>query len=1116
MAAEFYLKTLGVPRLETAAGSEIRIRVRKHLAVLIVLAVEGGKVRRDRLVGMLWPTSRPDRARGSLATAISFLRGKLGGDAIEPGRDFVELSPGLVSLDLERLEKGEIIGDDFTPLLEVDAFLNGFELESLPEFEAWRDRHHARLLPAIEKGLLGLTDHSRRSGDISGLARYADRLLQLNDLSEWGIKARMEAYALSGDRITALRVYDDWVERLKSELNARPARFVEELAHRLRRPTWDPQPVEQTAPPVRTEQWKDRLFIGRSRDYRQLYGAWESTKRGDSHTLLITGDSGIGKTTLADRLATALALEGASVARVRCYELERAIPYAMISGVIEALLDRPGATATSPDALAELSRLLPAVRRSFPHLPPASDSSGEPARIRFADATLELMTSLMDEQPVIIVVDDFDHSDDTSLALLHVLVRRLRSAPLLVILTARSGHLGRKAVTAIRADAPAIGMVTLTLEPLHDEDSEALLDALLADAPRVPNTTERRTILSAAGGFPLALELLLRDWQQNGMRASPLAVRAMTGDVETTENDYWHQYLAEGLLSDFSDAERLVIYLGSILDRRVGEMTLYATSGIPHVTILGTLSKMVERRLLRDGPLGLEWINPTVRAQSYLLIPKSLRRHFHEAIASELLRQESGGVPIPKLEIAWHCMRAGRYSEASRFLLSGAKQAIIHGAPHEAELALTSGMPAFGRATQEEATLVLAEAILELNRPGEAINLLSQYSATNGRGSTADLLILKARRMLHSVEGGETREIVRHICHIVSSCPDPSTCVLALSTGAGIIEDYGHTSLAKELLRASESIKCRLLEPVDLMRLRLTQARLEYIPRQLEKALQLLLEAQQIADTYSIRHSAYLQLLNGIAAIAAAQGQYERALEASRKHFTEATKAVDHIRAGTASSNAALFCCRLGLYEEAIAWGSRSRLISGAPDYSVYLSEETIGVSRAMLGNREGALQAINNLTHLVQTAKTDCIARRLHLAIADVLMMIGERRRAMQVASLALSFAIETTADLGIAGVISRWRALLAETNVTKEEAAHEIRSAMSCPIDALDRVECLAALDSLESCTAEESAKLRACLDGLPIAAHEQLKRLGLFRNADERKQSYTIAEACTELLV
>ena len=63
MAAEFYLKTLGVPRLETAAGSEIRIRVRKHLAVLIVLAVEGGKVRRDRLVGMLWPTSRPDRAR---------------------------------------------------------------------------------------------------------------------------------------------------------------------------------------------------------------------------------------------------------------------------------------------------------------------------------------------------------------------------------------------------------------------------------------------------------------------------------------------------------------------------------------------------------------------------------------------------------------------------------------------------------------------------------------------------------------------------------------------------------------------------------------------------------------------------------------------------------------------------------------------------------------------------------------------------------------------------------------------------------------------------------------------------------------------------------------------
>ena len=65
MPEEYFLQTLGVPRLMTAGGHDIRIRVRKHLAVLVVLAVDGGRIRRDRLVSMFWPYSRPDRARPS-------------------------------------------------------------------------------------------------------------------------------------------------------------------------------------------------------------------------------------------------------------------------------------------------------------------------------------------------------------------------------------------------------------------------------------------------------------------------------------------------------------------------------------------------------------------------------------------------------------------------------------------------------------------------------------------------------------------------------------------------------------------------------------------------------------------------------------------------------------------------------------------------------------------------------------------------------------------------------------------------------------------------------------------------------------------------------------------
>ena len=389
--APFQLNCLGIPRLLTPGGQEVRVKVKKHLALLVVVAVDGGKIRRERLVSLLWPTARPDRARGSVATAISFLRAKLGGEAIEPSRDWVQLRRGHIKLDLDRLTAGETVGDAFTPPLEVDAFLAGFEIDQVPEFDEWRERQHARLLPAVEQGLVSLADHARRSGDLHGLGHHADRLLHLNDLSEAGIKARMEAYALSGDRITAIRVFDDWVERLRTEVKASPSRPIEDLANRLRHRGWERPSSEPRVAAVHTEQWRNQHFIGRAAEYRRLYELWEQNKHGETRHVLIKGDSGVGKTTLADRFTTALSLEGASTARVRCFELESSIPYATIGALLEALLDRPGAAATGPESLAELAKILPEVRRRFPALPVAPESVGDQARLRFADAAHEFL-----------------------------------------------------------------------------------------------------------------------------------------------------------------------------------------------------------------------------------------------------------------------------------------------------------------------------------------------------------------------------------------------------------------------------------------------------------------------------------------------------------------------------------------------------------------------------------------------------------------------------------------------------------------------------------------------------------------------------------------------------
>ncbi|MCA9723624.1 MAG: trifolitoxin synthesis, TfuA, partial [Gemmatimonadetes bacterium] len=68
---------LGHPVVVGPDGEPVRLRTRKHLALLIYLAIEPPvSHRRDRLAALLWPRATTEEGRHSLATALSMLRGR--------------------------------------------------------------------------------------------------------------------------------------------------------------------------------------------------------------------------------------------------------------------------------------------------------------------------------------------------------------------------------------------------------------------------------------------------------------------------------------------------------------------------------------------------------------------------------------------------------------------------------------------------------------------------------------------------------------------------------------------------------------------------------------------------------------------------------------------------------------------------------------------------------------------------------------------------------------------------------------------------------------------------------------------------------------------------------
>src|SRR5690349_8925549 len=120
MAPRRYLRCLGQPALFTSAGEPVRFRTKKHLALLVYLAVEPHQEhRRDRLAELLWPRVSLAEARHSLATALSVLRPRVGANALQGTREEVSLAPGHLDLDLDRLAAGDVAGSETSSPLEV-------------------------------------------------------------------------------------------------------------------------------------------------------------------------------------------------------------------------------------------------------------------------------------------------------------------------------------------------------------------------------------------------------------------------------------------------------------------------------------------------------------------------------------------------------------------------------------------------------------------------------------------------------------------------------------------------------------------------------------------------------------------------------------------------------------------------------------------------------------------------------------------------------------------------------------------------------------------------------------------------------------------------------------
>jgi DNA-binding SARP family transcriptional activator/TolB-like protein len=244
------LRLFGAPGVDGPEGPlGGRIAQRHPLALLALLAAApSATLSREKLLGLLWPDSDTDRARGLLNVAVHTVRKALGEAALVSVGGSLQLDEARVPSDLRAFTGALAAGE---PERAVGAyagpFLDGFFLDA-EAFDGWAEGERARLAGLHADALERLAETAESAGDAVRAAGWWRRRA-VHDPCDARVALRvMEALAAAGDRAGAIQHARVHEALLLQSVGAAPDPRVAALVERLR--TEAAPPPEAWHPPL--------------------------------------------------------------------------------------------------------------------------------------------------------------------------------------------------------------------------------------------------------------------------------------------------------------------------------------------------------------------------------------------------------------------------------------------------------------------------------------------------------------------------------------------------------------------------------------------------------------------------------------------------------------------------------------------------------------------------------------------------------------------------------------------------------------------------------------------------------------------------------------------------
>ena len=467
-------------------------------------------------------------------------------------------------------------------------------------------------------------------------------------------------------------------------------------------------------------------LVGRQAECERLGAALERARLGSGSLVLIAGEAGVGKTRLVDEVAEGW--EG-HLLRGRATQ-DAAAPYGPIVAALRSSLR------ANPGGLEGCGALRPHLALILPEL-------GEPAaagdRATLFEAVRDAFAHLAATQPVLVVLDDLQWSDDATLELLPALAEALAGLPVLMVALYRSDGLPRDhMLRRVRHELRRGGRLDeLTLAPLGPDETAELLEQILGSAP-APSLA--RAIHDRTQGVSFFVEELAR---------ALLLTSSLTAGRRGLE-------LAKGGEVPLPDTVRDAVLIGA------SELSPEARSAAEAAAVAGEefdldlvaevsnpdgLAELVSRGLVIEGDGGrATFRHALAREALYADVPWVQRRTLHRRLAEAL-----DGAGARSIEVATHWLGARHEAEARDALLRAAEESRSVHAYRDAARAGRQALELWPEGEEDERRTQALESYANSSELSgelaEAARAWREICAIHGQGGTRDKYADAQRRL---------------------------------------------------------------------------------------------------------------------------------------------------------------------------------------------------------------------------------------------------------------------------------------------------------------------------------------------------------------------------------